>query len=136
MPGKGPQGFVGRGGPPHAPLRAGRALAEVEPTGRVFDALADPTRRRLVALLGERGAASATELARELPVTRQAVVKHLGALAGAGLASARREGREVRYRLEPAPLSEAMGWMAQVGAAWDERLAALERHISGRSARP
>jgi DNA-binding transcriptional ArsR family regulator len=101
----------------------------------VFGALADGTRRRLLALLGERGEASATDLARELPVTRQAVQKHLGTLSGAGLVSARRAGREVLFRPTPAPMSEAMAWMAEVGGQWDERLAALERQIaaSGRA---
>jgi DNA-binding transcriptional ArsR family regulator len=98
----------------------------------VFGALADPTRRRVLALLGERGAASATDLARELPITRQAVQKHLGSLAQAGLVESSRTGREVRYRPTPAPMSEAMAWMAEVGAQWDERLAALERRLSSR----
>jgi DNA-binding transcriptional ArsR family regulator len=96
----------------------------------VFGALADPTRRRLVSMLGERGAVTATELARDLPVTRQAVVKHLSALSAAGLASSAREGREVRYRLEAAPLNDAMAWMAGVGADWDERLASLQKHLA------
>jgi DNA-binding transcriptional ArsR family regulator len=97
----------------------------------VFVALGDATRRRLLALLGERGEASATDLARELPVTRQAVQKHLGTLSAAGLVAAHRSGREVLYRPTPAPLSEAMAWMAEVGAQWDERLAALERQFAG-----
>ena len=106
-----------------------------DPADAVFGALADGTRRRLLALLGERGEASATDLARELPVTRQAVQKHLGTLSGAGLVSARRSGREVLFRPTPAPMSEAMAWMAEVGGQWDERLAALERQIaaSGRT---
>lgn len=81
-------------------------------------------------MLGERGAVTATELARDLPVTRQAVVKHLSALSAAGLASSAREGREVRYRLEAAPLNDAMAWMAGVGADWDERLASLQKHLA------
>jgi DNA-binding transcriptional ArsR family regulator len=107
-----------------------------DPAGVVFGALGDPTRRSLMALLGQRGEASATELARELPVTRQAVQKHLGTLSDAGLVAARRSGREVLYRPTPAPMSEAMAWMAEVGSQWDERLAALERQFAaGRSAR-
>jgi DNA-binding transcriptional ArsR family regulator len=98
----------------------------------VFGALSDGTRRQLLALLGARGEASATDLARELPVTRQAVQKHLGTLSGAGLVAARRQGREVLYRPTPAPMSEAMAWMVEVGSQWDERLAALERQISRR----
>ena len=95
----------------------------------VFGALSDPTRRRLLALLDEHGEASATELARELPVSRQAVVKHLSALADAGLVASRRDGREVRFHPTPAPMSEAMAWMATVGAQWDDRLATLRREL-------
>ncbi len=101
------------------------------PADAVFGALGDATRRRLFALLGEHGEATATELARELPVTRQAVQKHLGTLADAGLVAARRSGRAVLYRPTPAPMSDAMAWMAEVGAQWDERLAALERQLAG-----
>ena len=66
-----------------------------------------------------------TELARELPVTRQAVAKHLGALADAGLVEPARAGREARYRLTPAPFEAAALWMAALGAEWDRRLEAL-----------
>ncbi|HEX2234145.1 MAG TPA: metalloregulator ArsR/SmtB family transcription factor [Thermoleophilaceae bacterium] len=96
----------------------------------VFGALSDPTRRRLLSLLDDRGEASATELARDLPVSRQAVVKHLGALAGAGLVSSRRKGREVRFRPTPEPMSEAMAWMTTVGAEWDDRLTKLQRELA------
>jgi DNA-binding transcriptional ArsR family regulator len=96
----------------------------------IFAALSDPTRRAVVELIGERGEATASELARELPVSRQAVQKHLSSLAAAGLVADRREGREVRYRLTPAPMSEAMSWMATVGGEWDARLAALRRHLA------
>lgn len=110
-----------------------------DPTGRVFDALADPNRRYVVEALAERETATATELAAELPVTRQAVAKHLAALSEAGLVESRRTGRETRYELTPAPLGAAMDWMAGVGAEWDSRLAALSRHLrtpqSGRSKR-
>jgi DNA-binding transcriptional ArsR family regulator len=95
----------------------------------VFGALSDPTRRRLLALLDEHPEASATELARELPVSRQAVVKHLAALADAGLVASRRDGREVRFRPTPGPMSEAMAWMTTVGAQWDDRLADLQRRL-------
>jgi DNA-binding transcriptional ArsR family regulator len=92
----------------------------------VFSALADPTRRRLLASVAA-APATATQLAGELPISRQAVVKHLGALTDAGLVARERAGREVRYRITPQPLSEAVGWMAEVGADWDERLATLAR---------
>ena len=92
----------------------------------VFSALADPTRREVIGRLA-REPASASRLAGELPVTRQAVAKHLAALDRAGLVAARREGRETRYTLHPEPLGDAMAWMASVGAHWDDRLARLAR---------
>lgn len=95
----------------------------------VFSALADGSRRGLLRRIAERGAATATELASELPVTRQAVAKHLAALVRAGLVRGERHGRETRYALTPEPLAEAMEWMASVGAEWDERLAALAAHL-------
>jgi DNA-binding transcriptional ArsR family regulator len=101
-------------------------------TDAVFSALADATRRRVVGRLAERGALTATELAAELPVTRQAVSKHLSALAEAGLVTAQREGREVRYRFTPGPMTEAVSWMADVGSEWDGRLEALRRHLDRR----
>jgi DNA-binding transcriptional ArsR family regulator len=104
-------------------------------TGRVFDALSDPNRRYVVEALAGRDTATATELAAELPVTRQAVAKHLAALNEAGLVESRREGRETRYELTPGPLGAAMDWMAGVGAEWDSRLAALRKHLTGGSPR-
>jgi DNA-binding transcriptional ArsR family regulator len=95
--------------------------------GAVFAALADPTRREVVRSLAERPGLTASSLAGELPMTRQAVAKHLTALSGAGLVTARREGRETRYTLTPAPLAGAMQWMVDVGAEWDERLVRLAR---------
>jgi DNA-binding transcriptional ArsR family regulator len=93
----------------------------------VFEALADPTRRYLVETLASRGGASATALAAELPISRQAVSKHLAALGSAGLVSSHRSGRETLYELQPAPLEQAAGWIAEVGAEWDDRLARLQR---------
>ena len=103
-------------------------------TGRVFDALADPNRRYVLEVLAGRETATATELAAELPVTRQAVAKHLAALRDAGLVESHRAGRETLYGLTPAPLGEAMDWMAGVGAEWDARLSALRRHLKRRGA--
>jgi DNA-binding transcriptional ArsR family regulator len=100
--------------------------------GPLFSALADPHRRFVVETLASRGAATATQLAAELPVTRQAVAKHLTALRAAGLVRAERTGRETRYELDPAPLDDAAGWIERVGAQWDGRLAALSRHLDNR----
>ncbi|MEA2480151.1 MAG: hypothetical protein QOJ07_2073 [Thermoleophilaceae bacterium] len=101
--------------------------------GAVFAALADPTRRLLVTSLSGGSTLTATRLAAELPITRQAVAKHLAALDHAGLVSSERRGRETHYRLTPEPLAEAADWMAAVGAQWDDRLAALRAHVAGRS---
>ncbi len=104
-----------------------RGRAPDDEVGAVFAALADPTRREVVRSLAARPGLTASSLAGELPMTRQAVAKHLGALSGAGLVEARREGRETRYTLTPAPLADAMEWMAAVGADWDERLSRLAK---------
>jgi DNA-binding transcriptional ArsR family regulator len=97
------------------------------PADGVFAALADPTRWRVLSLLAERGEASATALAGELPVSRVAVVKHLAVLDRAGLVQARREGREVRYSVRTEPLGETARWMADLASQWDARLAAIKR---------
>ena len=89
--------------------------------GATFAALADPTRRHVIDMLAE--------LARDLPITRQAVAKHLATLADAGLVTSQRAGRETRYRLTPAPLSDAREWIDNVGAEWDARLSRLARHV-------
>jgi DNA-binding transcriptional ArsR family regulator len=98
---------------------------------RVFSALSDPSRRQLLETLAGREEASLSELAAGLPVTRQAVSKHLAALGEAGLVSSSRSGRETRYRLTPGALGEAISWMEQVGSRWDERLARLREHLAG-----
>ena len=94
----------------------------------VFAALADPTRRAVLEHLS-KGDATATQIAAGLPVSRQAVAKHLGVLEDAGLVRARKTGRENRFAPTPAPLTEAISWMARVGGEWDDRLAALERYV-------
>jgi DNA-binding transcriptional ArsR family regulator len=92
-----------------------------DPLGQVFGALADPSRRQVIDYLSARGTATATELTGELPMTRQAVAKHLATLAGAGLVESERRGRETRYRL------------TETGEEWDDRLDALRRHLQGRT---
>jgi DNA-binding transcriptional ArsR family regulator len=101
----------------------------------VFDALGDASRRTLVRAIAARGDATATELAAGLPVTRQAVAKQLALLADAGLVRATRSGRETRYAVTPAPLEDAVSWMVEVGAQWDDRLARLGRSLTDRGAR-
>ena len=117
-------------GPPRAlalalRLRPGQGL--IDPVDTLFDALADPTRRRLLQRLVQDGPDTASRLAVDLPVTRQAVVKHLQALVEAGLAAPERRGREVRYRATPEPLAQAVSWLVSAGARWDDRLGRLDR---------
>jgi DNA-binding transcriptional ArsR family regulator len=95
----------------------------------VFDALADPTRRRLLRAVVEHGPVTATELASDLPISRQAVAKHLGVLRGAGLVATRRSGRETHYDATPDRLQAAADWIDATGSAWDRRLERLKRHL-------
>jgi DNA-binding transcriptional ArsR family regulator len=96
--------------------------------GAVFDALADPTRRTVLRTVAERGPCTATEVAAGLPVSRQAVAKHLGVLRAAGLVAPQRAGRETHFTATPAPLTAAGRWLTDTGAAWDQRLHRLEHH--------
>jgi DNA-binding transcriptional ArsR family regulator len=95
--------------------------------GQVFAALADPTRWRVLDLLAARGQATATTLASELPVSRPAIIKHLGVLDRAGLVERRKEGREVRFSVVPGRLEWTAQRLAGVAAQWDARLEALKR---------
>jgi DNA-binding transcriptional ArsR family regulator len=91
----------------------------------IFAALADPTRRAVLRSIASGEASTATELAARLPVTRQAVQKHLALLEQAQLVDGERVGRETRFAATPAPLTDAIAWMTAVGERWDDRLAAL-----------
>jgi DNA-binding transcriptional ArsR family regulator len=106
--------------------------AREDRAGSVFGALSDATRRQLLSAVATQPAVTATELASGLPITRQAVAKHLAALTDAGLLTRERAGREVRYRVTPEPLEDAVSWIAAVGGQWDDRLAALARQLGGR----
>ena len=100
--------------------------------GPVFAALADGRRRYVLEEIARRGSVTATELAAELPVSRQAVAKHLAALREAGLVRASRSGREARFALTPEPMDEAARWIEGVGASWDARLKSLDAHLANR----
>ena len=102
------------------------STAVADPAPVVFAALADPTRWELLGNLARQGEGTATTLAAGLPVSRPAVIKHLGVLDRAGLVTRRRAGREVRYRVDPAPLDATARRMADLAAAWDSRLNALK----------
>ena len=101
--------------------------AVVEQVDELWSAIGDPTRRRVLDLILDRGEASATVVAGELPVTRQAVAKHLLVLGRAGLVEARREGREVLYVVRPQRLDAAARSIASVAEQWDARLVAIKR---------
>ena len=102
---------------------------------QVFAALADPTRRAILAALATEGPATATDLAGRLPITRQAIAKHLALLAEVGLVTAEHgERRRVRYRLRSEPMRVAQQFLAALARDWDLRLEALTTHLD-RSAR-
>ncbi|MDI5975161.1 ArsR/SmtB family transcription factor [Amycolatopsis magusensis] len=97
---------------------------------QVFTALADPSRRALLAALAAGGPATATELAGRLPITRQAIAKHLALLTEAGLVTAEPgERRRVRYRLRSAPMRVAQQFLAALARDWDGQLDALKSHL-------
>lgn len=101
-----------------------------ETAERVFVALADPSRRALLAALATAGPATATDLAARLPITRQAITKHLARLADAGLVEAvPGEGRRIRYRLRSAPMQTAQRFLAALARDWDGPLDRLTRHL-------
>jgi DNA-binding transcriptional ArsR family regulator len=99
---------------------------------QVFVALADPTRRAILAALAADGPATATDLAARLPITRQAIAKHLALMTDAGLVTPEPgERRRVRYRLCSAPVQLAQQFLAALAHQWDDRLDALQRHLTG-----
>ena len=93
----------------------------------LWSAIGDPTRRRMLDLLLAGGDGTATTLSEQLPVTRQAVAKHLVVLDRVGLVHATPAGRERRYRVDDAQLTRAVAQLAQVGSAWDARLQRIKR---------
>lgn len=102
-----------------------------DPIGPVFAALADPTRRHVVETLVRDGSTSVPALTSALPISRQAIAKHLAALGDAGLIERAPAGggREVRYRLRPGALAPASEWLDETAAAWDTRLTRLKTSV-------
>jgi DNA-binding transcriptional ArsR family regulator len=92
----------------------------------VLGALADPMRRQVLEVLAAYPAASASALARELPISRQMVLKHLALLQDSGLVRSARDGREVMFQVQSAPLTETADWLASLATQWDSRLAQLK----------
>src|SRR6184192_723661 len=104
---------------------------------QVFTALADPSRRDILAALAVGGPATATDLAARLPITRQAIAKHLALLAEAGLVRAEPgERRRVRYRLCSAPMQVAQQFLAALARDWDRPLEALTEHLDRSAGEP
>jgi DNA-binding transcriptional ArsR family regulator len=97
----------------------------------VLAALAEPMRRQLLDRIALHGETTATVLAEELPVSRQAIVQHLAVLEQVGLVSSLRIGRERRYRVRPEPLRAAADWMSRAANTWDARLTAIQRLAEG-----
>jgi DNA-binding transcriptional ArsR family regulator len=101
--------------------------AETQEADRLWAAIAEPTRQHLLDHILQAGDATATALARDLPITRQGIAKHLAVLERAGLVEASRTGREVRFTVRQDRLDQAARHMAQILAKWDERLATIKR---------
>ncbi|WP_432946553.1 ArsR/SmtB family transcription factor [Kribbella sp. CA-253562] len=93
----------------------------------LWSAIGDPTRRRLLDLLLDDGPGTATSLSEHLPVTRQAVAKHLGVLDRVGLVNVAPAGREMRYQVDDTQLARAAAQLADVGQTWDRRLQRIKR---------
>src|ERR1700746_1565296 len=120
---------AGRASWPNSPTTSmppdAEAIAE-----QVFVALADPSRRAILAELASAGPATATDLAARLPITRRPIAKHVALLAEAGLVTAEPgERRRVRYRLHSAPIQVAQGFLAALARDWDSPLGALQHHL-------
>ncbi len=96
----------------------------------LWSAVGDPSRRRILDLLLVDGQGTATSLSGQLPVTRQAVAKHLAVLGEAGLVAPARHGRETRFSATLGPLTDTSRWLAETGAAWDRRLDRLAARLS------
>jgi ArsR family transcriptional regulator, cadmium/lead-responsive transcriptional repressor len=93
----------------------------------LWSAVGDPTRRRMLDLLLTDGGGTATTMSQQLPVTRQAVAKHLGVLARVGLVHVTPSGRERVYGVDEAQLARAVAQLSSVGATWDARLRRIKR---------
>jgi ArsR family transcriptional regulator, cadmium/lead-responsive transcriptional repressor len=106
---------------------AGKLVTSDPIDDHLWSAIGDPTRRHVLDLLLADGAHTATSLSQQLPVTRQAVAKHLGVLDRAGLVRGHSEGREKRYRVDEAQLARAVAQLNAVGSAWDARLRRIKR---------
>jgi DNA-binding transcriptional ArsR family regulator len=110
--------------------RPGWPASPAEPDD-ILAAMADPTRRQLLATLAADGPATATELAAGLPISRQAIAKHLVVLRAAGLVTSSKDGRDVRFEVRTLLLAQTAGWLAELATEWDSRLTAIKRIAEG-----
>ena len=108
--------------------------ADRQDPSRVFLALADPTRRKMIEQLSVLGPVTISQLADVFPITRQAVTRHLDMLSEAGLVATERRGRERIVTFRPEPLHEAIDWVAAIEARWDGCLAALAQFLAAGAA--
>jgi DNA-binding transcriptional ArsR family regulator len=99
----------------------------------IFAALADPMRRKLLLNLAQNSPRTATQLAKDYPITRQGILKHLDILEGAGLVAVYQRGREKRYTLTPEPLSQLDQWVKDINTLWDQRLLRLKAFVENQS---
>lgn len=100
-----------------------------DPGDDVFAALADPTRRSILQAVSERGPTTATALTANVPISRQAIARHLSLLHEAGLVHAERAGRETRFTARPEPLDDLAAWATATGRRWETRLARLRNAL-------
>lgn len=103
-------------------------MAESAPRHDVYQAIADPTRRKLLQLLSDQEM-PVTVISGHFTMSRTAVSKHLRVLADAGLVKDRKVGRETRYRLDPEPLLELKKWLSYYERFWENKLSALKRYV-------
>lgn len=106
-------------------------MSEPVRVSSVFRALGDPTRAELLSWLASEGQASASRLTSFISISRQAVDRHLRVLAGAGLVTSRRSGREVLYSVQPGTVRKSAAWLEQLGHAWEEQLDLIRREAEG-----
>ncbi len=108
----------------------------IEIEDRVFAALADANRRRLLTRLAQSSPKTATQLAREFPISRQGIIKHLDRLSHAGLVQVQTKGREKQYVFDPHSLQTASAWIEMIGKQWDERLQRLKDLVEDDNVKP
>lgn len=108
---------------------------DLDRAGPRLEALADPTRRALLQAIADNGPSTATQLAEDMPITRQGVAKQLAVLEAAGLVDSERSGRETRFDARPDALRDLADWLSSTSDAWDRRLDRLARHAAQRVGR-